>query len=225
MSTNYNILIKSEKKLKELISEYVFLLLEIHTKLWKDVFLNEKNLNVVLDNCERRLKRSNVMENELVDECIWTISKDDPRANHLRFIISIIYSTKDLSRACEYSQSMAKIIVRNKFDKNSLSLFKPCSKFYLDHIEQMIKIYKSSSNDKFEKLNQKNSEFEFNIEKFQKEIRKSFEKNEVMQYHAMQICRLIISTIERLQTIIFSVLFSKKSNFTSPEIKKPNKNK
>ena len=36
MSTNYNILLKSEKKLKELILSYILLMHEIHKKLWAD---------------------------------------------------------------------------------------------------------------------------------------------------------------------------------------------
>ena len=108
MSTNYNILLKSEKKLKELTVSYLALIHEIHQKLWNDVdkHVSSEDISLIFDNTERRQKRSLVMEDELLDECIWTISKDDPRANHLRFIISVICSTKDLTRASEYSQSI-----------------------------------------------------------------------------------------------------------------------
>ena len=69
MSTNYNILLKSEKKLKELILSYILLMHEIHKKLWADTnkYIND-NLHIIFDNVERRLKRSKDMEDELLDE-------------------------------------------------------------------------------------------------------------------------------------------------------------
>ena len=152
MSTNYNILLESEKKLKELIIEYIHLVHEIHFKLWRDIEKDKDELRSVLDNVERRLQKSKVLEEELLDECIWTISKDDPRANHLRFIISIIYATKDLSRACEYAKAIAKLIVRKSFKVEWIKYLKPVSKLYLDQIESLLKIYQSNIDDKFEKI-------------------------------------------------------------------------
>lgn len=224
MSTNYNILLKSEKKLRELISNYLSLVHEIHRKLWKDADkYSDKNedINLIYDNCSRRLKRSEAMENELLDECIWTISKDDPRANHLRFIISIIYSTKDISRSCEYAQSIAKIIVRNKLDQKVIKALDKCANVYLETIEKIIKIYKSNSLD-LEKVDEIINEFDSKIEKIEKENRKFFSKDEIVQYQVSQINRLSVSTIERIQSIFSSILFSKTHTITveSPKKKK-----
>ncbi len=225
MSTNYNILLKSEKKLKELILSYILLMHEIHKKLWLDTnkYIND-NLHIIFDNVERRLKRSKDMEDELLDECIWTISKDDPRANHLRFIISIIYSTKDISRSCEYAQSIAKIIVRNNINQNVIKNFMPFSKLYLEYIENVIKLNNGSSNNKIDLFDELNINFENKYEKFQKEINKNFDKDEVIQYQLNQISRLIFSVIEKLQSIFSTIFFSKSQNKTTTiEISKKNK--
>lgn len=223
MSTNYNILLKSEKKLRELISSYLSLVHEIHRKLWKDAekYSNEnEDINLIYDNCSRRLKRSEAMENELLDECIWTISKDDPRANHLRFIISIIYSTKDICRACEYAQSIAKIIVRNKLDQRAIKTLQKASKIYLENIETIIKVYKSNSLDNLDKIDEIISIFDSKIEQIEKENRKLFDGDEIIQYQISQIIRLISSTIERIQSIFSSILFSKTHTITIDSAKK-----
>lgn len=225
MSTNYNILLKSEKKLKDLILSYILLMHEIHKKLWLDTnkYIND-NLHIIFDNVERRLKRSKDMEDELLDECIWTISKDDPRANHLRFIISIIYSAKDISRSCEYAQSIAKIIVRNNINQNVIKNFMPFSKLYLEYIENVIKLNNSSSNNKIDLFDELNINFENKYEKFQKEINKNFDKDEVIQYQLNQISRLIFSVIEKLQSIFSTIFFSKsQSKTTTIELSKKNK--
>ncbi|MBD5423292.1 MAG: hypothetical protein HDR43_02245 [Mycoplasma sp.] len=225
MSTNYNILLKSEKKLKELILSYILLAHEIHNKLWLDAnkYLNE-NLHLIFDNVERRMKRSRDMEDELLDECIWTISKDDPRANHLRFIISIIYSTKDISRSCEYAQSIAKIIVRSNLNEKIIKSINPLSKLYLNYIEKILELNNSDLENKIDQFDDLNLDFEKNYEKFIKENRKVFENDEVVQYQLTQICRLIFSVIERLQSIFSTIFFSKnQSKTTTIEIMKFNK--
>ncbi len=222
MSTNYNILLKSEKKLKELTVSYLALIHEIHQKLWNDVdkHVSSEDISLIFDNTERRQKRSLVMEDELLDECIWTISKDDPRANHLRFIISVICSTKDLTRASEYSQSIAKIIVRNKFQKETIKKLKPIVKLYLDYIDQTSKLYSSTTQNKLDKFDEINSKFEAQFEKVAKEIRNLFKNDAFLQYQVTQINRLIFSTIERLQSLFTTVLFTKKSLTSTLDIKK-----
>ena len=173
------------------------------------------NLHIIFDNVERRLKRSKDMEDELLDECIWTISKDDPRANHLRFIISIIYSTKDISRSCEYAQSSAKIIVRNNINQDVIKNFMPLSKLYLEYIENVMKLNNGTSNNKLDLFDELNINFENKYEKFQKEINKSFGKDEVIQYQLNQISRLVFSVVEKLQSIFLTIFFSKSQSKTS----------
>lgn len=210
MSTNYNILLKSEKKLKNLILSFTLLAHEIHKKLWIDAEKYvDSNLHIIFDNAERRLKRSKDLEDELLDECIWTISKDDPRANHLRFIISIIYSTKDISRACEYAQSIAKIIVRSHLSQNIINTLNPLKELYLKYIEDVIKLSESKLENKIDFFDEMNIEFESEYEKFLKVIRKNYENDDVVQYQVIQISRLIFSVIEKIQSVFLIIFFSK----------------
>ena len=224
MSTNYNILLESEKKLKELIIEYIHLVHEIHFKLWRDIEKDKDELRSVLDNVERRLQKSKVLEEELLDECIWTISKDDPRANHLRFIISIIYATKDLSRACEYAKAIAKLIVRKSFKVEWIKYLKPVSKLYLDQIESLLKIYQSNIDDKFEKIEELNVSYETSLEKIYVSNKKQL-SDEIAFFRINQVSRLMASTIERIQSIFSSTVFVKQKSYGATKTIKINSKK
>ena len=224
MSTNYNILLESEKKLKELIIEYIHLVHEIHFKLWRDIEKDKDELRSVLDNVERRLQKSKVLEEELLDECIWTISKDDPRANHLRFIISIIYATKDLSRACEYAKAIAKLIVRKSFKVEWIKYLKPVSKLYLDQIESLLKIYQSNIDDKFEKIEELNVSYETSLEKIYVSNKKQL-SDEIAFFRINQVSRLMASTIERIQFIFSSTVFVKQKSYGATKTIKINSKK
>ena len=221
MSTNYNILLRSEKQLKRLIADYLDVVYQMHFKTWKE--LNEydqADYGIVFDNAERRIKRAMLREEELIDECIWTISKDGPRANHLRFIISVIYCAKDLTRASEYVASIVKIIVRRNIDQQKLDLIEPIIKSYLTVIEKIIKIYKSNAEEKFEKVDELINQFEQQFDEQERKIREKFKNHthsgdEIAYLYVSQIVRLINSTIERIKSVFPSTLFIKSSTSTT----------
>lgn len=212
MSTNYNILLRSEKQLKKLIIEYLDLVYKIHTKFWKELNgIEKENYGTVLDNTERRIKQAFLMEEELIDECIWTISKDGPRANHLRFIVSIIYCAKDLTRASEYAQSIIKIVMRRNIDQNNLVPIQPIVDAYLALIAKIIKIYNSNHEDKIEKVDELTLEFETQLDEQETKLREEFKNdpNQITYLYVSQIIRFINSTIERIKSVFPSTLFIK----------------
>jgi phosphate transport system protein len=57
---------------------------------------------------------SNHSEAQIQDDCIWSISKNEPLANHLRYLIAIINSSKDLERMSDYAVSAMRFFVNNK---------------------------------------------------------------------------------------------------------------
>lgn len=217
MSTNYNILIKSEKNIKKLVVDFMEYVIKVHTKMWKELSNPVDGYASVYDNTERRVKKSSIMEDELLDECIWTISKDDPRANHLKFIISIIYSAKDLARASEYAQSISKIILRNNLSQEKVDLLLPISEIYISTIHSILELYKSKVEDKLEEVDKIISNFEDKLNEQEKEIRNHFDKTNEQQVKYIivsQILRLISSTIERIKVVIPSTIFIKANTKT-----------
>jgi len=54
-----------------------------------------------------------------MDDCVWIISKNQPVANHLRFIIAVLNSIQDLERMADYIVSAAKFfLTHKKLDKD-----------------------------------------------------------------------------------------------------------
>ena len=108
MPSNYEILKNSENQSFSMFSNYV----QHVIKTWKELLQTIENKTykekTVYDRFVKLENRSNNYEAEILDECIWIISKNQPVANHLRFIIAILNSIIDLERMADYAMSMIK---------------------------------------------------------------------------------------------------------------------
>lgn len=117
MAINYQSLKISEKELQNYFMSYAKHILnmqEILLKLLKD----EKAITPsIFKKVETMENKANEFEAEIMNECIWVISKDMPRANHLRFIIAIINSIKDLERMADYVIASVAIFYKSKQPK------------------------------------------------------------------------------------------------------------
>ncbi len=203
MATNYNTLLTSEKILKKMVFEFLEYSYTTHEKLWNYIFLGDDE-NKMLDSIESRLKVAEEKERDLVDECIWTISKDHPRANHLRFIISIIYSAKDISKSTSYSLTIAKVFVRKKISNDQIKMVKNLVKSYLDLFKIYIKIYKDQKKeDIFDEIDKMYFDFMEYTHEATKKIRKELTKedNELDYFPISQIIKSIEGSIERIKSI------------------------
>ena len=213
MATNYNSLITSEKNLKKMVFEFLEFSLSTHTKLWKYI-LREEDGHKIIDSIAVRVKEAEQKERDLVDECIWTISKDDPRANHLRFVISIIYSAKDIAIATSYSLAIAKTFVRKQVNQNHIIMVQDLSKNYLELLQKYIKIYKDKKiKDIFEQTEKMYSEFIELSHEAIKNIRTELTKedSELDYFPISQIVKSMEGTVERIKSIF--------ANAVSKEIK------
>ncbi|MGL5205803.1 MAG: hypothetical protein ACRC7B_02705 [Metamycoplasmataceae bacterium] len=203
MATNYNTLIRSEKNLKKMVVEFLEYSLATHKKLWKYIYSNEDGHKIV-DSISINVKESEQKARDLVDECIWTISKDDPRANHLRFIISIIYCSRDIEKSISYTLSIAKIYVRKQISHEQISMIKTIVDNYIHLFEKFIEMYKGIKikeiYDTTEKLY-----FDFieDTHYITKKIRKELTKDdhELDYFPISQIIKSIEGSLERAKSI------------------------
>jgi len=113
MPVNFKTLNVSEKKLRKMLCDYFEHIIFSQKKLLK--YLNDRKItperyNKVL----KREKIANEYEAKILDEASWIISKDMPRAAHLRFIIAIIRSIKDLERMGDYTENVATYFHKGK---------------------------------------------------------------------------------------------------------------
>lgn len=209
MAINYNSMIKSEKELSKSIINYVSFCEEVHTKLWNKI-KEGIDYNQIIDSIERKIKKSDYMESDLIDECIWIISKDTPRANHLRKIVSFIYQTKDIERAISYSLTIIKTISRNNLEINKLKNIEKIVIDYLKLISSFIKLYKDKKeNDKFEKAEELTLVFQKSSHEVSKKIKKEIN---IEKYLAINIIiKNIESTVERLKSIFAIVNYNEEN--------------
>ncbi|MGL5617897.1 MAG: hypothetical protein ACRCWU_02435 [Metamycoplasmataceae bacterium] len=203
MATNYNTLIKSEKTLKKMIVEFLEYSLATHKKFWKYIYLKE-NGHKIIDSISVNVKESEQKARDLVDECIWTISKDDPRANHLRFIISIIYCSRDIEKSISYTLSMAKIYVRKQISHEQITMIKKIVDNYLHLLAKFIEIYKEKKiKEVFDATEKMYFDFIEDTHHITKNIRKELTKDdhELDYFPISQIIKAIESTLDRVRTI------------------------
>lgn len=114
MSTNYYMLKEGEKivftmfeeKFEELIK-----MLEYTSLKFKDKY----DANDLFDECLKFDKKMDISLQDIADECIWSIQKNEPKANHLRFFIALINSCSNLKRMSAYIVNFAKFY-RNEKD-------------------------------------------------------------------------------------------------------------
>ena len=150
MAINFLSLEKSEIELKENFIDLLKQTQSLHEKLYdylvNNIPIDEEKLEDFLE-----LKtRINDLKRDIRDDSIWIISKDQPRASHLRFIIAILYSIKDNERISQYAYNVAKWINKYPLSLNMRSsiplLLKKSNLFF----QKIINVVSSDSVNEYE---------------------------------------------------------------------------
>lgn len=117
MAINYGSLKESEKELIHKFYDYLEHTYKMHLEVIS-AFENIKNpeeCKKIINSIYELEKVSNITQADLLDECTWMISKEQPQASHLRFVIAIINSINDLERICDYANNIAKFLERHNY--------------------------------------------------------------------------------------------------------------
>lgn len=114
MPINFDTLKTSEDGLRKLFLEFFNHVLESQDYLLKK-FASSKSLSTVAYNyIANRERIANQYEAKILDEACWIISKDQPRAAHLRYIIAMLRSIKDLERMGDFVERVSRILHQQK---------------------------------------------------------------------------------------------------------------
>lgn len=105
MAINIYSLVKSEVDLKNNFLEFFSMCQRMCLRALNEIQSKEISEDAIEKFLSYKI-RANEKKRDIRDECIWTISKDQPRASHLRFIIAILYSIRDLERVAEQSYNV-----------------------------------------------------------------------------------------------------------------------
>lgn len=130
MTNRYLILKNDEKKIFETFTnQFKVFINELENVC--DKFKNDYDFEKLFEESLAYDKKNIVINNDIIDECVWLIQKNEPRANHLRFFISLINSCNNLKRTSAYIVNFAKFYRKqNKY----------ITKTYKDEITQLFEI-------------------------------------------------------------------------------------
>ncbi|GAA5414881.1 hypothetical protein [Ureaplasma ceti] len=129
MSTNYAIMKQSEKELLNTFDTYLKDVLNIHNNLYAFLISQEQEQVKHLMNDEQYAKFEYSVEKasknyeDILDETMWMIQKNEPRASHLRFIISVIDSIKDVDRISSYVEILTNFFYKREVPDKVFNMF------------------------------------------------------------------------------------------------------
>lgn len=122
MPINFDTLKTSEHHLRDLFLKFYKHVLESQDYLYTKFKQTKKVSLVNYKWIYKNEVKSNQYEAQILDEASWIISKDMPRAAHLRYQIAIIRSIRDLERMGDFVDRVANIL------KNQKSISDECHK-------------------------------------------------------------------------------------------------
>lgn len=114
MAINFDTLKTSEDNLRKMFLRFFNHVLQSQEYLYKKFKVSSKLTPLQYAHIIANEKKANKMEAQILDETSWIISKDMPRAAHLRFLIAIIRSIKDLERMGDFVERVATNIQHQK---------------------------------------------------------------------------------------------------------------
>lgn len=114
MAINFDTLKASEDNLRKMFLRFFNHVLQSQDYLYKKFKASKKLTPLQYAHILANEKKANKFEAQILDETSWIISKDMPRAAHLRYLIAIIRSIKDLERMGDFVERVATTLQHQK---------------------------------------------------------------------------------------------------------------
>ena len=209
MSTNFFLMEKSELEIFQALDEFFLHVINMHTQI--NTYLDQEQIitNDDYDMIVEDEEKADHYYHGILSDCMWTIQKDQPRASHLRFIISAINSAKDFERACDYAKDIAKILKEKAiYDKELLKVTCAVYKQGIDLMQKFHAVYLAKETHEFTKNKTSLvSDYHDFVKQSLKEvikISKNIEDEKSYQWHINLI--IVINKIERAVEHIYNVV-------------------
>lgn len=138
MASNYFLMRESETEIFNNLNDFSLHVLKMHELVLELIKKSEEITSEEKEHISYYEEKSNNFYHEIVNDCIWVIQKDQPRASHLRFIISSINSAKELERIADYAKNIAKLLKNKNYESKIRKSF---YEVHLDGIKIMKKFY------------------------------------------------------------------------------------
>lgn len=123
MSINFQFIKSSEHQLFKEFKHIYNYVIESHVFMYDTLVKKTDNMNLgfdqqIIDTIQFRYKQVDIMINDLLSNCVWNIQKNEPRANHLRFIIAIINSLRDMEFLNNSYLSLLKFFMKRQLSQD-----------------------------------------------------------------------------------------------------------
>lgn len=118
MAINFDTLKTSENHLRQMFLKFYKHVLDSQDFLYTKFKQTKKFSAVNYQWIYKNEVKANQYEAQILDEASWIISKDMPRAAHLRYQIAIIRSIRDLERMGDFVDRVAQILKNQKSISN-----------------------------------------------------------------------------------------------------------
>ncbi len=227
MAINYGTLRQSEKELIQKFYDYLEHANQMHLSILKALHSEpgSPEWTETIGRVQDMEKESNITHADLLDECTWIISKEQPQASHLRFVIAIINSINDLERICDYANNLSKFMAQNpQIYKPALDVVEDMENFAIVSYQKIFDFFKTNDAQASHQFalklqDESNSKF-FQALKALRQIysRISFEANDRSRENKELIhVVLALKNVERILdhaiNVIEHFVFIKESNF------------
>lgn len=117
MSTNYFMMRESERELFKQFNDYLSTAILEHKTILDYLESEEPNFDLLFEKIRTYEGIIDGMYSDLLDQAMWIIQKDQPRASHLRYIIAVINSIRDIERVSDYAESIANFFEKRKVNE------------------------------------------------------------------------------------------------------------
>ncbi|QZX49184.1 PhoU domain-containing protein [Mycoplasma sp. E35C] len=222
MSRNYKSLKYSEQELINKFYEYIDHGIKIHEHLLLALnkYLKKENYEDILNEIFEMEKISNIKQADLLDDSTWIISKEQPQASHLRFIIAIISSSNDIERICDYANNVAKFLMKNKniSDKKLEVIIDLQQSALQNYIDVVNHLKENEAEDTYKFADIRQQEFESKYKRYLKQFRQyDLNSDDELQLNLLIDMILTIKNIERINDHLVNIIeyfvYIKESSF------------
>lgn len=205
MAINFFSLEKSEIELKQNFNEFLSLCYKIYKELGNLISKNDLSETALNEIYEYKIKAKE-KKRDVRDDCIWIISKDQPRANHLRFIIAILYSVRDLERIAEQAYGIIWYYKNSNFNENLKKTIRKILDFSISVFKSMKKIIEEKDvtkhRDVFKKLE---NDFKEQHRKLLSQAIKDSPDNNDEEFEYIYAFSIIMKYIDRTMDHLLSI--------------------
>lgn len=213
MAINIHSLIKSEKELSNNFVSLFKFCFKMHTRLLE--YINKDSINESsLEKFQNYRNKVTELKNNIRDDCIWIISKDQPRSTHLRYIIAILYSIKDLERISEYAYNIffysCKIKLSDSYKKEMIKILAKSNATFSELMNMFEKNVVTDLEDKYiEEINKFKDFYKTFIKNNFSKLMLSADKNSDDFYHFSIMIKYTERTIDHIEAIFNNFIIIK----------------